>query len=77
MPNFFGKPIGRAVLVLNDLHFGKHLDALNRCARLVPSDVKGFATLVANSSYLHDDAKDSIIELLIELADEADPVQHC
>jgi len=77
MTNFFGQPVGRSVLVLNDLHFGKHLDALNRCARIVPDDVKGFATLVSNTSYMSDDAKDSVIQVLIGLADEADPIEHC
>lgn len=77
MANFFGKPVGRAVLVLNDLHFGKHLDALNRCARLVPDDVKGMATLVSNAPYMSDDAKDAVIETLVSMADDADPVQHC
>jgi hypothetical protein len=46
--NFFGQPVGRAVLYLNDFHFGKNLAVLNRAARLVPNDVKGFASLLSN-----------------------------
>jgi len=40
--------VGRAVLYLNDFHFGKNLAVLNRAARLVPNDVKGFASLLSN-----------------------------
>jgi hypothetical protein len=77
MTNLFEQPVGRSVLVLNNLHFGKHLDALNRCARLVPDYVKGFATLVVSTPYMNDVAKDDVIRMLIGLADEADPVEHC
>ncbi len=40
MDNFFSRPVGASVLFLNDFHFGKRLNDLNRCARLVPKDVK-------------------------------------
>jgi len=46
--NFFGQPVGRAVLYLNDFHNGKFLKVLNRAAGLVPNDVKGFASLLSN-----------------------------
>ena len=72
MDNFFKRPVGAAVLALNDLHFGKHLDDLNRCARLVPKDVKGMASLVSNSTFMSDDAKDAIIDELVSLADDAE-----
>ena len=77
MTNFFGQPVGRSVLFLNGFHFGKHLDALNRCSRLVPDDTMGFATMVANAPYVTPQAVESVIQILIGLADEADPVQHC
>ena len=72
MSNFFKRPVGAAVLALNDLHFGKHLNDLNRCARLVPDDVKGFASLLSDTTYLSDDAKDAVIDTLVELADDAE-----
>ena len=72
MSNFFKRPVGAAVLALNDLHFGKHLNDLNRCARLVPDDVKGFASLLSDTTYLSDDAKDAVIDVLVSLADSAE-----
>ena len=72
MSNFFKRPVGAAVLALNDLHFGKHLDTLNRCARLVPEDVKGFASLLSDTTYLSDEAKDAVIDVLVSLADDAE-----
>ena len=48
--NFFSQPVGRAVLFLNDFHFGANLSKLNRAARLVPKDVKGFASIVSMMS---------------------------
>ena len=47
MDNFFKRPVGAAVLYLNDFHHGKRLNDLNRCARLVPDDVKGIASLLS------------------------------
>ena len=48
MDNFFKRPVGAAVLFLNDFHNGKFLNDLNRCARLVPKDVRGMASLISN-----------------------------
>ena len=76
MSNFFKRPVGAAVLALNDLHFGKHLNDLNRCARLVPKDVKGFASLVSNTSFMSDDAKDAVIDTLVSLADDAENAEQ-
>jgi len=76
MDNFFKRPIGAAVLALNDLHFGKHLNDLNRCARLVPEDVKGMASLISNTTFLSDDAKDAIIDELVSLADDAENAEQ-
>ena len=70
--NFFSRPVGAAVLFLNDFHFGKHLNDLNRCARLVPDDVKGMASLVSNSTFMSDDAKDAVIDTLVEWANDAE-----
>ena len=75
MDNFFKRPVGAAVLALNDLHFGKHLNDLNRCARLVPDGVKGFASLLSNTTFLSDDAKDAVIDTLVSLADDAENAQ--
>ena len=72
MDNFFKRPVGAAVLYLNDFHFGKRLNDLNRCARLVPKDVKGMASLLSDITDLSDDAKDSVIDTLVELADKAE-----
>jgi hypothetical protein len=72
MDNFFKRPVGAAVLFLNDFHFGKHLNDLNRCARLVPEDVKGMASLVSNSTFMSDDAKDAVIDTLVEWANDAE-----
>ena len=76
MDNFFKRPVGAAVLALNDLHFGKHLNDLNRCARLVPEDVKGFASLLSDTTYLSDDAKDAVIDVLVSLADDAENAEQ-
>lgn len=70
--NFFSQPVGRAVLFLNDLHFGKHLNDLNRCARLVPKDVKGMASMLSNTTHMSDDAKDAVIDTLVEWANDAE-----
>ena len=72
MDNFFRRPVGAAVLYLNDLHFGKHLNVLNRCARLVPKDVKGMAQVLSNTTYMSDDAKDAVIDTLVEWANDAE-----
>ena len=76
MDNFFKRPVGAAVLYLNDLHFGKHLNDLNRCARLVPDDVKGFASLMSKVTYLSDDAKDAVIDTLVGWANDAEKAEQ-
>lgn len=76
MDNFFKRPVGAAVLFLNDFHFGKRLNDLNRCARLVPEDVKGFASLLSNTTHLSDDAKDAVIDTLISFADTAEQLEE-
>ena len=48
MDNFFGQPVGRAVLYLNDFHNGKHLAELNKFSAVIPKDVMGMASLLAN-----------------------------
>ena len=77
MDNFFKRPVGAAVLFLNDFHFGKRLNDLNRCARLVPKDVKGMASLLSNTNPtdLSDAAKDSVIDCLVEWADKAEQLE--
>jgi hypothetical protein len=71
MDNFFGQPVGRAVLFLNDFHNGKNLDVLNRAARLVPSDVKGFASLLSDTPNANPDYVQDIINLLDDHANDA------
>ena len=72
--NFFSRPVGAAVLYLNDFHHGRRLNDLNRCARLVPSDVKGMACLLSieNSA----DTADMAIDQLVALADEAENAEQ-
>ena len=70
--NFFDRPIGAAVLFLNNFHFGKNLDVLNRAARLVPDDVMGMASLLARSPEAHDSTAKLVIDTLISWADEAE-----
>ena len=65
--NFFSQPVGRAVLFLNGFHFGANLTKLNRAARLVPKDVKGFASIV---SMLSDDEFESNAEHVSAIIDE-------
>ena len=72
MDNFFKRPVGAAVLYLNDFHFGKRLNDLNRCARLVPKDVKGMASMLSNTTFMSDDAKDAVIDTLVEWANDAE-----
>lgn len=74
--NFFKRPVGAAVLFLNDFHHGKRLNDLNRCARLVPEDVKGFASLLSNTTYLSEEAKDAVIDTLISFADTAEQLER-
>jgi hypothetical protein len=72
MDNFFSRPVGAAVLFLNDFHFGKNLDVLNRAARLVPKDVKGFASLLSDTPNADPDHVQDIINLLDNYASDVD-----
>ena len=70
MDNFFKRPVGAAVLFLNDFHFGKRLNDLNRCARLVPKDVKGMASMLSPTSTA--ESAGHAIDILVKWADEAE-----
>ena len=70
MDNFFSQPVGAAVLFLNDFHFGKRLNDLNRCARLVPKDVKGFASILTMMPDADAEHVGAIIDELVFLADQ-------
>ena len=72
MDNFFSRPVGAAVLFLNDFHFGANLSKLNRAARLVPKDVKGFASLLSDTPNADPDHVQEIIDLLDDYADAVD-----
>ena len=69
MDNFFKQPVGRAVLFLNDFHHGKYLPELNRAARLVPSDVKGMASMVSMSKEADASVVEAVIQNLTQWAD--------
>ena len=71
MDNFFKRPVGAAVRYLNDFHFGKNLAVLNRAARLVPKDVKGFASLLSDTPNADPDYVQDIINLLDTYANDA------
>ena len=75
--NFFSRPVGAAVLFLNDFHFGVNLSKLNRAARLVPKDVKGFASVVSmmSTDEFESNAEhvSAIIDELVFLADQIEP----
>ena len=73
--NFFEQPVGRAVMFLNDFHFGKHLNDLNRCARLVPKDVKGMASLLAGIPQADADTASMAIEELNKWANDKEKSQ--
>ena len=72
MDNFFKRPVGAAVLYLNDFHFGKRLNDLNRCARLVPRDVKGMASVVSGVPHADADTAKLAIDQLVSWADDAE-----
>ena len=72
MDNFFKRPVGAAVLFLNDFHFGKNLAVLNRAAQLVPKDVKGFASLLSDTPNADPDHVQDIIDLLEGYANDVD-----
>ena len=72
MDNFFKRPVGAAVLYLNDFHFGKRLNDLNRCARLVPDDVKGMASILSNIPQADNATAKLAIDQLVTWADDAE-----
>ena len=72
MDNFFKRPVGAAVLFLNDFHHGKRLNDLNRCARLVPDDVKGMASILSNTPQAGDVTAKLAIDQLVSWADDAE-----
>ena len=72
MDNFFKRPVGAAVLYLNDFHFGKRLNDLNRCARLVPDDVKGMASILSNVPQADTYTAKLAIDQLVTWADDAE-----
>ena len=72
MDNFFKRPVGAAVLYLNDFHFGKRLNDLNRCARLVPKDVKGMASILSNTPQADTATAKLAIDQLVSWADDAE-----
>jgi predicted transcriptional regulator with HTH domain len=76
MANFFKQPVGAAVLYLNDFHNGKYLNELNRAARLVPSDVKGMASLTAMSDYADASMVEAVIQNLTQWADGVDELNQ-
>lgn len=71
--NFSQRPVGAAVLFLNDFHHGRRLNDLNRCARLVPKDVKGFASLLTTMPDADAEHVDAIIDELVFNADQIEP----
>ena len=76
MENFFGQPVGRAVLFLNDFHFGARLNDLNRCARLVPDDVKGMASILSNTPQAGDATVKLAIDQIVKWADDFEQIEE-
>ena len=76
MDNFFKRPVGAAVLYLNDFHFGKRLNDLNRCARLVPKDVKGMASILSNTPQADTATAKLAIDQLVSWADDAEKAEQ-
>jgi len=74
MDNFFKRPVGAAVLFLNDFHHGRRLNDLNRCARLVPKDVQGMASMLSDANSA--DTAGMGIDLLVSWADEAENAEQ-
>ena len=72
--NFFSRPVGAAVLYLNDFHHGRRLNDLNRCARLVPSDVKGMACMLSAENSA--ETAEMAIDQLVAWADEAENAEQ-
>ena len=73
--NFFGKPVGAAVLFLNGFQFGKRINDLNRCARLVPDDVKGMASMLSNTPQAGPATAKLAIDQLVSWADDAEQLE--
>ena len=76
MDNFFSRPVGAAVLYLNDFHHGKRLNELNRCARLVPEDVKGMASILSNVPQAGASTAKLAIDQLVLWADDAENAEQ-
>ena len=74
--NFYDQPVGRAVLYLNGFHFGEFISKLNRAARLVPDDVKGYASIVASTPNVGADNVEVAIRHLGEWADDAEQLEE-
>jgi len=72
--NFFSRPVGAAVLFLNDFHHGRRLNDLNRCARLVSDDVKGMASMLSPTSTA--ESAGYAIDQLVAWADEAENAEQ-
>ena len=60
------------MLFLHDFHHGKVLNDLNRCARLVPKDVRGMASLISNVPQADVATVKLAIDELIKWADDAE-----
>lgn len=71
--NFFQRPIGAAVLFLNEWHHGRRLNDLNRCARLVPKELRGFASILTMMPDADAEHVDAIIDELVFNADQIEP----
>ena len=72
--NFFSRPVGAAVLYLNDFHHGRRLNELNRCARLVPDDVKGMASMLSAANAA--ESAGYAIDILVKWADDAENAEQ-
>ena len=76
MSNFFKRPVGAAVLYLNDFHYGRRLNDLNRCARLVPDDVKKMASMLSSIPQVADATAKLAIDQLVSLANYAENAEQ-
>jgi hypothetical protein len=76
MSNFFKRPVGAAVLYLNDFHYGRRLNDLNRCARLVPDDVKKMASMLSSIPQVADETAKLAIDTLVSWADNAENAEQ-
>ena len=70
--NFSQRPVGAAVLFLNDFHHGRRLNDLNRCARLVPDKVKSMASIIAKTPKVGPPTTKFAIDQLVKWADLAE-----